>query len=391
MHKTLGIVKPDVYARTGAMRAVRREIARNGFSVLDSMVVQFDEQMVNEFYAEHRSKSFFKDILEYMTSGPAYAMLLGRMHEAVDTWRDLIGPTLVEKAQATAHKSLRARFGTKGGQNGFHGSDSLISANREIHFFFPNARLPIECLPPSKNYLDQTLTPVLQQALIALCNEKPADPFVFLADWLSNNNPNKPISMPVAIDQSSDIRIVFVLGSPGSGKCLYCQWIAEECPGIAHYSVGDLLRSEVDRGSSRGTPISRAMKEGTLVETEIVMPLVCQAINTVPQGTHTILLSGFPRSLEQATQFEEQVKPCEFVLSLEHPPDRVYSRTGMSSRKSLTRSTGVTPRTSRRVTFEKETVPIVSHFDKIGKVVHVIVDASKEAAVREQLVQLFKV
>ena len=58
--------------------------------------------------------------------------------DAIKAWRELIGPTNVGNAKASAPNSLRALYGTEAGKNGFHGSDSLSSARTEILFFFPN-------------------------------------------------------------------------------------------------------------------------------------------------------------------------------------------------------------------------------------------------------------
>lgn len=70
-------------------------------------------------------------------AGPVVAMALEKPN-GVKAWRALMGPTNVFKAKEEAPTSLRARFGTDGTQNATHGSDSLLSASRELRFFFPN-------------------------------------------------------------------------------------------------------------------------------------------------------------------------------------------------------------------------------------------------------------
>ncbi|RXM98875.1 Nucleoside diphosphate kinase 7 [Acipenser ruthenus] len=90
-----------------------------------------------DFYAEHQSKSFFNNLVQFITSGPVVAMeILG--DEAVTAWRRLLGPTDSSVARNEAPDSVRANFGTDGTKNAGHGSDSLASAARELEFFFPS-------------------------------------------------------------------------------------------------------------------------------------------------------------------------------------------------------------------------------------------------------------
>ncbi|CDQ96011.1 unnamed protein product, partial [Oncorhynchus mykiss] len=90
-----------------------------------------------DFYTEHQTKSFFNNLLQFMTSGPVVAMeLMG--DEAVSVWRRILGPTDSGVARKEAPPSLRAQFGTDGTRNAGHGSDSLASAARELEFFFPS-------------------------------------------------------------------------------------------------------------------------------------------------------------------------------------------------------------------------------------------------------------
>jgi nucleoside diphosphate kinase len=90
-----------------------------------------------EFYAEHAARTFFPQLLHFMTSGPSTVLLLHRFH-AVAAWRALIGPTNSAAARSSAPHTLRAKYGTDGEQNALHGSDSAASAEREAAIFFPS-------------------------------------------------------------------------------------------------------------------------------------------------------------------------------------------------------------------------------------------------------------
>jgi hypothetical protein len=102
-----------------------------------------------------------------------------------------MGPTNVEKARQEDPQSLRALYGEEGAKNATHGSDSVLSAQREIHFFFPRRKnmyykrnLALEQswdIPTgdqAKEYVTSSVMPVLTQGLASLCKQKPSEPIV---------------------------------------------------------------------------------------------------------------------------------------------------------------------------------------------------------------------
>ncbi|KAF8393644.1 hypothetical protein HHK36_021890 [Tetracentron sinense] len=114
---------------------IKKVILESGFSILEEMMVQLDENYVTIFYAEHSKKSFFPRLVKYMTSGPVFVMVLEKVNAIAD-WRALIGPTDARKAKVTHPNSIRALCGLDSEKNCVHGSDSPQSAAREISFFF---------------------------------------------------------------------------------------------------------------------------------------------------------------------------------------------------------------------------------------------------------------
>ena len=113
--------------------------------------------------------------------------------DAITAWRSLIGPTQTAKARDEAPGSIRAVYGTDNQKNAVHGSDSPQSAAREIRFFFPDAIVePLPTDEQAKDYLIKNVNPTLLKGLTALCKRKPEEPILWLADWLTDNNPNKP-------------------------------------------------------------------------------------------------------------------------------------------------------------------------------------------------------
>ncbi|XP_006866280.1 PREDICTED: nucleoside diphosphate kinase homolog 5 [Chrysochloris asiatica] len=99
------------------------------------------------------------------------------------------GFTIVQQC----HVSLRAIYGTDDLRNALHGSNNFAAAEREIRFMFPEVIVePIPVGQSARDYLNSYVMPTLLEGLTELCKRKPADPFTWLADWLLENNPNKP-------------------------------------------------------------------------------------------------------------------------------------------------------------------------------------------------------
>ena len=96
---------------------------------------KFTKETAGQFYGEHKGKSFYGNLEQFITSDVVVGMELVA-EDAVGKWRELIGPTNTQNAKAQAPKSLRALFGTDGTRNAVHGSDSQGSMKREVDFFF---------------------------------------------------------------------------------------------------------------------------------------------------------------------------------------------------------------------------------------------------------------
>ncbi|XP_069989827.1 nucleoside diphosphate kinase homolog 5 [Penaeus vannamei] len=190
IQRTLAMVKPDAISRFAEIEKI---ILEEGFTIVERRRVRLTRAEAAEFYNEHRGKSFYEPLLEYITSGEVLALILAG-EEAITHWRRLLGPTRVSQARQEAPESIRARFGdhANDSHNAAHGSDSPTSAQREIKFFFPDLTLePVLTGEGAKEYLSHAVSPTLVRALTELCKVRPDDPIVWLADWLLVNNPNK--------------------------------------------------------------------------------------------------------------------------------------------------------------------------------------------------------
>ena len=132
MDRTLILVKPDAFAR-GLTGEIIARFERKGLRITALKLMHVDEALAKRHYAEHEGKSFFDELVGFITSAPLVAMVL-EGYEAVVAARQVIGATNPLDA---APGSIRGDFALEVGQNMVHGSDSNESAEREVGLFFP--------------------------------------------------------------------------------------------------------------------------------------------------------------------------------------------------------------------------------------------------------------
>lgn len=131
MQRTFAAIKPDAVA-AGHQGAILSAIQESGLKVVALRSVRLSEAQAKGFYHVHAERPFFGDLVRFMTEGPIVAMVL-EGDNAIQRWRDLMGPTNPANAPAEA---LRKRFGTGIERNATHGSDADATAAFEIGYFF---------------------------------------------------------------------------------------------------------------------------------------------------------------------------------------------------------------------------------------------------------------
>ncbi|MBX1702639.1 nucleoside-diphosphate kinase [Campylobacter jejuni] len=134
MEKTLSIIKPDA-VKKGVIGKILDRFESNGLRIAAMKKVQLSKEQAENFYAVHKERPFFKDLVEFMISGPVVVSIL-EGEGAVLKNRDLMGATNPKEAKAG---TIRADFAESIDANAVHGSNSLENAKIEIEFFFkPN-------------------------------------------------------------------------------------------------------------------------------------------------------------------------------------------------------------------------------------------------------------
>jgi nucleoside-diphosphate kinase len=131
MEQTLSIIKPDAVAK-GVIGKIVDRFESNGLRIAGMKKVQLSEQTAGEFYAVHKERPFYGELVSFMISGPVVIMVL-EGENAVLKNRDLMGATNPKEALAG---TIRADFAESIDANAVHGSDSLENAVNEIKFFF---------------------------------------------------------------------------------------------------------------------------------------------------------------------------------------------------------------------------------------------------------------
>ncbi len=131
VQRTFSIIKPDAVAKN-VVGEITSRFEKAGLRVVASKMLQLSEREAGGFYAEHKERPFYNDLVSFMTSGPVIVQVL-EGENAIAANRDLMGATNPKEAAAG---TIRADFAVSIDENAVHGSDSEAAAAREIAYFF---------------------------------------------------------------------------------------------------------------------------------------------------------------------------------------------------------------------------------------------------------------
>lgn len=136
VERTLSIIKPDAVGKN-VIGEILTRFEKAGLSIVAAKMAHLSDQVAGGFYAEHKERPFYKDLVAFMTSGPVLVQVL-EGENAVALNRELMGATNPSEAAAG---TIRADFAQTIDENAVHGSDSTTSAAREIAYFFAESEL----------------------------------------------------------------------------------------------------------------------------------------------------------------------------------------------------------------------------------------------------------
>lgn len=129
--RTLSIIKPDAVQRN-VIGEIEARIEAAGLIIVAAKMLRISRQQAGDFYDIHQGKSFYDDLIDFMTSGPVIVQVL-EGDDAITNYRKVMGATQFGEAEPG---TIRAEHATSTAQNAVHGSDSKKNAKREIKFFF---------------------------------------------------------------------------------------------------------------------------------------------------------------------------------------------------------------------------------------------------------------
>jgi nucleoside-diphosphate kinase len=136
MERTLCIIKPDA-VKKNVQGHIIQKVLDAGFQILGMKMRRLTEAQAKAFYAVHKERPFYKDLVEFMTSGPVVTIALQK-ENAIADYRKLIGATDPAKAD---EGTVRKLFANNVQENAVHGSDSVENGKIEVAFFFSEAEL----------------------------------------------------------------------------------------------------------------------------------------------------------------------------------------------------------------------------------------------------------
>jgi len=136
IERTLSIIKPDAVAKNVVGKILSR-FEEAGLKIVAARLAQLSRDEAQRFYAVHKDRPFYKDLVDFMVSGPVFVQVL-EGEDAIVKNRDLMGATDPKKA---APGTIRADFADSIDANAVHGSDSPQTAAVEIAFFFPQSQI----------------------------------------------------------------------------------------------------------------------------------------------------------------------------------------------------------------------------------------------------------
>ena len=136
IERTFSIVKPDAVSKNFIGKIYQR-FEDAGLKIIAARMVHLTREQAGEFYAVHKERPFYNDLVAFMTSGPVMVQAL-EGEDAIRKYRKVMGATMFGEAEPG---TIRANFATSNAHNAVHGSDSVENAQREIGFFFPERQI----------------------------------------------------------------------------------------------------------------------------------------------------------------------------------------------------------------------------------------------------------
>ncbi|XP_013868468.1 adenylate kinase isoenzyme 5 [Austrofundulus limnaeus] len=158
-------------------------------------------------------------------------------------------------------------------------------------------------------------------------------------------------------------KVIFMMGGPGSGKALHCERL-EERFGLRRLTLGDLLCSELQSHSERGRHLRDALERGERIPENTLLELLCDAVASSLRQGKGLVLTGFPRDLKQAEEYEAKMGEPSAVLLLSCSPETMSSRLQCRGRSSSSSSDPENVLHRRAESFFSDSQALTAHYER---------------------------
>ncbi|CAH0559144.1 unnamed protein product [Brassicogethes aeneus] len=191
LQRTICIIKPEAMEYKDV---VLRAVTEEGLHIISKRLVHLTPEQVSEIYAQQYGSYMFPHIILSCSIGPLMVLVLAGLN-AIERWKQMVGPYRVLREEWFFPYSVRTRFGIEDDKTDvLHASENLVASNNENRYFFPRSILePILCDEEKViDYLSLHVNETLLKGLTEIVKVKPIDPVMHLAEWLLMNNPYQP-------------------------------------------------------------------------------------------------------------------------------------------------------------------------------------------------------
>lgn len=183
------------------------------------------------------------------------------------------------------------------------------------------------------------------------------------------------------VDPACKPIIIFIAGGPGCGKGTQCAKIVADY-GYHHISTGEILRKETEGGGPDSEELKNIMKAGNLVPSSLLVKLIKKTIKSMNKKKDVFLLDGFPRNIDNITEWDKQIgkfAEVKFLLNFECSNETMTARILERSKENAREDDNPDVIKNRLDVFQKETQPVLDNFKSKGKVVGISVEKEPEA------------
>ncbi|XP_025957939.1 thioredoxin domain-containing protein 3 [Dromaius novaehollandiae] len=267
VERTLALIRPLLLKER--RHSIMQRIMDDGFKIAMQKEIVLSEEQARQFYKEHENEDYFPVLLEQMTSGPTLALALTR-ENAIERWRELLGPKTIEEAKKKSPASLRAEYAVDSiPLDQLHGSSSPDDAQKELQFFFPQEHTLALIKPAAvKEHKDDIMQKV-KDAGFTISKIKEAALTREMATQFYKDHEGKPFFEPLVTCMTAGPSVVMILTKENAVE-EWRQLMGPADPEIAKMTSPESIRAQFAQDILSNAVHGSSNKEHALKSIECV-------------------------------------------------------------------------------------------------------------------------